>query len=182
MSTPLTQTYSDYLVSDVMDFLITLERFVGPDVHSEDDERYDFNLQYWIQKPLECWPRDDAEAKLIATSIATYNFNNYKVLKRYHELDADDKAEVDSWMFLVGMVWKGTCPSFYKLSIRNDLVKAVRVGKYTHVPTGVYKYTPVLPEEPKGGMDELGVNAMKPLANRKVVIGCLDSRSVQNVP
>jgi hypothetical protein len=31
----------------------------------------------------------DVEAKL----IATYNFNNYEVPKRYHELDADDEQE-----------------------------------------------------------------------------------------
>jgi hypothetical protein len=78
-------------------------------------------------------------------------------------------------MFLAGMVWKGTRPSFYKLSIGSDLVEAVRAGKYPPVPTRVYKYTPILPEEPEGGMDELGVNAMNPLANRKVVIGCLEA-------
>jgi hypothetical protein len=130
----------------------------------------------------ESWLRDDAEAKLIATSIATYNFNNYEVPKRYHELDTDDKGEVDPCfvvhdpMFLAGMVWRGTCPSFYKLLIGSNLVKAVRVGKYPHIPTRVYRYTPVLPEEPEGGMDELGVNAMKPLANnQRVVIGCLEA-------
>jgi hypothetical protein len=129
----------------------------------------------------ESWLRDDAEAKLIATSIATYNFNNYEVPKRYHELDTDDKGEVDPCfvvhdpMFLAGMVWRGTCPSFYKLSIGSNLVKAVRVGKYPHIPTRVYRYTPVLPEEPEGGMDKLSMNAMKPLANRRLVIGCLEA-------
>jgi hypothetical protein len=177
-------TYSNYLVSDTINLLITFERFVGLNVPSEDDEvdpNSNFDLQYWIQKPVESWPRDDAEAKLIATSIATYNFNNYEVPKRYHELDADDIGGADPYfmvhdpMFLAGMVWKGTRPSFYKLSIGSDLVNAIRVGKYPHVPTMVYRYTPVLPEDPEGGMDELGVNAMKPLANRRVVIGCLEA-------
>ncbi|KIM83950.1 hypothetical protein PILCRDRAFT_87885 [Piloderma croceum F 1598] len=111
--------------------------------------------------PVESWPRDDAEAKLIAAAIATYNFNNYEVPKRYHELDADDKQEVDPFFvvhdpsFLAGMTWEGTRPSFYKLSIGSDLVKAVRVGTYPRVPTRVYKYTPVFPEKPEGGMDKL---------------------------
>jgi hypothetical protein len=78
-------------------------------------------------------------------------------------------------MFLAGIVWKGTRPSFYKLSIGSVLVKAVRVGKYPHVPTRVHRYTPVLPEEPVGDIDELEVDAMKPLANRRVVIGCLEA-------
>jgi hypothetical protein len=38
----------------------------------------------------------------------------------------------------------------------------------------VYKYMPILPDEPEGGMDELGVNVMQPLANQRVVIGCLE--------
>jgi hypothetical protein len=179
-------TYSDYNVSDMMNLLISIERFVGLNVYhdpgeDEVDKSSDFDFQYWIQKPLACWPRDDAEAKLIATAIATYDFNNYEVPNLYHELDADDKEEVDPCfvvhdpMFLPGIVWKGTRPSFYKLSIGSNLVKAVRDGKYPRVPTRVYKYTPILPDEPEGGMDELGVNVMQPLANRRVVIGCLEA-------
>jgi hypothetical protein len=177
-------TYSNYVATEMMNLVITQERFVGLDVHydSEEDkvDTKDFDLQDWIHKPLACWPRDDAEAKLIATSIATYGFNNYEVPKLYYEdaddvgLDEDPCFIVQDPMFLPGIVWKGTRPSFYKLSIGSDLVDAVRVGKYPHVPTRIYKYTPILPEEPEGGMDELGVNAMKPLANRKVVIGCLE--------
>ena len=180
-------TYSDGLVSDMINLLITLERFVGRNLLLYDsegdgvDNKFDFDLQYWIQKPVACWPRDDAEAKLIAASIAAYNFNNYEVPKLYDELEPDDKPEVDPCfvvhdpMFLPGIVWKGTRPSFYKLSIGSSLVEAVRDGKYPHVPTRVYKYTPTLPEEPEGGMDEVGANAMKSLANRKVVIGCLEA-------
>jgi hypothetical protein len=140
-------TYSDYLVSDMMNLLITLERFVGLDVHYDSEEdavdtKYKFDLQDWIQKPLACWPRDDAEAKLIATAIASYDFNNYEVPKRYLE-DAGERGVEDPCfvvqdpMFMAGMVWKGTCPSFYKLSIGSDLVKAVQAGKYPHVPTRV---------------------------------------------
>jgi hypothetical protein len=147
----------------------------------EDHIESNFDLQYWIQRPVESWPRDDAEAKLIAAAIATYNFNNYEVPKLYHERDEEDKEEVDPYfmvhdpMFLAGMTWKGTRPSFYKLSIGSDLIKAVQAGKYPCAPTRVYRYTPVLPEEPEGGMDKLWMNAMKPLANRRVVIGCLEA-------
>jgi hypothetical protein len=141
-------TYSDYNISDMMNLLISLKCFVGLNVHYDSGEdkvnkSSNFNFQYWIQKPLACWPRDDAEAKLIATAIATYNFNNYEVPNLYHELDADYKEEVDPCfvvhdpMFLPGIVWKGTRPSFYKLSIRSNLVKAVQDGKYPCIQTGI---------------------------------------------
>jgi hypothetical protein len=39
----------------------------------------------------------------------------------------------------------------------------------------VYEYTPVLPEEPLGDMVKLWFNAMKPLANLRVVIECLNA-------
>jgi hypothetical protein len=140
--------HSDCLVSDMVHLLITLERFVGLNIPSQDDDvdpKSNFDLQYWIKKPVKSWPRDDAEAKLIAAAIATYNFNNYEVPKRYHELDADDKQKVDPLFvvhdpsFLAGMTWEGTRPSFYKLSIGSELVNAVRVGTYPRVPTMVYK-------------------------------------------
>jgi hypothetical protein len=73
------------------------------------------------------------------------------------------------------MTWKGTCPSFYKISIGSDLVKAVQAGKYPRAPTRIYRYTPVLPEELNGGMDKFGIKAMQLLANRRVVIGCLEA-------
>jgi hypothetical protein len=116
---------------------------------------------------------------LIANAIATYNFNNYEVPKLYHNRDKeynklypDPCFMVHDPIFLAGMAWKGTHPSFYKISIGSDLVKAVQAGKYPRTPTRVYRYTPVLPE---GGMDKLGVSAMKPLANRRVIIGCLEA-------
>ena len=130
---------------------------------------------------MESWPRDDAEAKLIVAAIMTYNFNNYKVLKRYHELNVDDKWEMDPVFmvhdpsFLVGMSWEENCPSFYVLSVGSDLVKAVRVGTYPCIPTRVCKYTPVLLEEPDGGMDKLWINVMKLLANWRLVIRCLEA-------
>ncbi|KIM90386.1 hypothetical protein PILCRDRAFT_1697 [Piloderma croceum F 1598] len=172
--------YSDYLVSNMISLPITLERFVGLNVPFEDDAESKLDIEDWIRRPLESWPRDDAEAKLIALAIATYNFNNYEVPKRYHEKHKGQPRVgpdfmVHDPMFLAGMVWQGTRPSFYKLSIGSDLVKAVRAGKYPHTPTRVYRYTPVFPEEPEGGMDKLWMNAMKPLANRRVVVQCLEA-------
>ena len=135
------QTYPNYLISYMISLLVTLERFIGMNVPFEDHIESNFDLQYWIQRPVESWPRDDAEAKLIAAAIATYNFNNYEVSKLYHERDEEDKEEVDPYfmvhdpMFLAGMTWKGTRQSFYKLSIGSDLVKAVQAGKYPCAPT-----------------------------------------------
>jgi hypothetical protein len=134
----------------MMNLLITLERFVGLDVHYDSEEdvvdmKYKFDIQDWIQKPLACWPRDDAEAKLIATAIATYNFNNYEVRKRYLE-NADKRGVEDPCfvvqdpMFMAGMVWKGTRPSFYKLSIGSDLFRLENTPTYQrgYISTRLY--------------------------------------------
>ena len=170
------------LVSQTISLLITHECFVGLNIPRwEEGAESKFDLEQWRKRPVDTWPRDDAEAKLIANAIATYNFNNYEVPKLYDELDDEDKEYVDPYfmvhdpIFLAGMAWKGTRPSFYKISIGNDLVKAVQAGRYPSAPTRVYRYTPVLPEEPEGGVDKLGMNVMKPLTNRKVVIGCLEA-------
>jgi len=129
---------------------------------------------------VDIWPRDDAEAKLVATAIATYNYNNHIAPKKYKPLPWDNPDEISSFfkvrdpLFIPGMAWKDTCPSFYKMSIGSDFVNAVNKGRYPHTPTSVYRYRPVLPEEQAGGMDGLRLNAMKPLVNRRIVIGCLE--------
>jgi len=57
-------------------------------------------------------------------------------------------------MFLAECAWKGTHPSFYKISIGSGLVKAAQTEKYPRA-LRVYGYTPVLPEETEGGVDKL---------------------------
>jgi hypothetical protein len=174
--------HSNPLITRTISLLITRERFVGLNYPCwEKDEQSKFDYETWRRRPVDTWPVDDAEAKLIANAIATYNFNNYEVPKLYHNRDEEYKPYPDPCfmvhdpIFLAGMAWKGTHPSFYKISIGSDLVKAVQAGKYPCTPTRIYRYTPVLPEELEGGMDKLGMSAMKPLANRRVIIGCLEA-------
>lgn len=174
--------YPNYIVSQIISLLVTFEFFVGLNFPRWEKDESKFDLDHMRSRPRDTWPRDDAEAKLIANAIAAYDFNNYEAPKLYHDLDdEDDKDYVDPYfmvrdpIFLAGMIWKGTCPSFYKISIGSDLVKAVQAGKYPRAPTRIYRYTPILPEEPEGGMDKFGIKAMKPLANRRVVIGCLEA-------
>jgi hypothetical protein len=106
--------------------LATFERFVG--LHTAplgEDQEGSFDIQYWHDKPADAWLRDDAEAKLVATAITTYNFNNYIAPKKYKPLPWDDPNEISSFfkvrkpLFIPGMAWKGTCPSFYKMTISN---------------------------------------------------------------
>jgi hypothetical protein len=171
---------SHNLETRMVNFIVTLERFIGLDtLPLGEDQEGGSDINYWHDKPVNTWPRDDAEAKLIAVAIATCNYNNYIAPKKYRPLPWDDPDEISSFfkvrnpLFIPGMAWKGTRPSFYKISIGRDLVKAVSKGRYPHKPTMVDKYTPVLPENPPGGMDKLWFNAMKPLANRRIIIGCL---------
>jgi len=170
--------HPNYIVSQIISLLVTFEFFVALNYPRWEKYESKFDLEQMRKRPLDTWLRDDAEAKLIANA---YDFNNYKAPKLYHDLDEEKKEDVDPYFMvrdpisLAGMTWKGTCPSFYKISIGSDLVKAVQAGKYPRAPTRIYRYTPVLPEEPNGGMDKFGIKAMQPLANRRVVIGCLEA-------
>src|SRR5882762_1322839 len=173
--------HPNYIVSQIISLLVTFEFFVSLNYPRWEKYESKFDLEQMRKMPLDMWRRDDVEAKLIANAIAAYDFNNYEAPKLYHDLDEENKEYVDPYFMvrdpisLAGMTWKGTCPSFYKISIGSDLVKAVQAGKYPRAPTRIYRYTPVLPEEPDGGMDKFGIKAMQPLANRRVVIGCLEA-------
>lgn len=68
--------------------LATLECFVGLNLPFEKDTESKSDTG-----PVERWPRNDAEAKLIAAAIATYDFNNYEIPKLYQEEEVE--VEVD---------------------------------------------------------------------------------------
>ena len=95
--------------------LITCEHFISlkfPGWEKDEPSKFDFKL--WRRRPLNTWPMDNAEAKSIANTIATYNFNNYQVPKLYHNLDEEYNLYPDQCfmvhdpIFLAGMAWKGT--------------------------------------------------------------------------
>jgi hypothetical protein len=120
--------------TDMITFLATFERFIGVDtLPLGEDKDGSFDDLYWKDKPVDTWPRDDAEAKLVATAIAAYN---YIAPKKYKPLPWDNREEISSFfrvrdpLFIPGMAWKGTCPSFYKILIGRDLVKAANKGRY----------------------------------------------------
>jgi hypothetical protein len=123
--------YPNHLVSQIISLLVTFEFFVGLNYPRWEKDESKFNLEQMRKRPRDKWPRDDAEAKLIANAITAYDFNNYEAPKLYHDLDEENKEDVDPCFMvhdpisLAGMTWKGTCPSFYKISIGSDLVKAV---------------------------------------------------------
>ena len=133
-------TYADISGSpntemDMITFLGTLERFVGMDtLPLGADNDGSFDDLYWEDKHVNTWPRDDAEVKLVVTSIAAYNYNNYIAPKKYKPFPWDNPEEISSFfrvqdpLFIPGMAWKGTHPSFYKILIGRNLVKAVNKG------------------------------------------------------
>lgn len=78
-------------------------------------------------------------------------------------------------LFTPGMAWKDALSVILQNIDWQRSSKAVNKGRYPHTPTRVYKYIPVLPEELEGSTDGLRLNAMKPLVNGKLVIGCLEA-------
>jgi hypothetical protein len=73
-------------------------------------------------------------------------------------------------MFLAGIEWCGKELVHRSINYRSAAISSKLFGLENR-NEGISVH-PVLSEEPLGGMDELGVDEMKPLANWKVVIGC----------
>jgi hypothetical protein len=103
--------YPNYIVSHIISLLITFELFAALNYPRWDKYESKFDLKQMRKRPLDTWPRDDAEAKLIANAIAAYDFNNYEAPKLYHDLDEEDKEDVDPYFMvrdpisLAGMTW-----------------------------------------------------------------------------
>ena len=105
----------------------------------------------------------DPEPKLIAGGIAAfYNNNNTRV--RILML-----APLQSKV-IPGITMKGTMPTFYRIPVTADLVRAVQLGEYPAQETIVYAHTPAVPRPARRYTD-----GMKPLDNRRVVLACYEA-------
>ena len=65
-----------------------------------------------------------------------------------------------------GIVMDGTMPTFYKIPITDELVRAVESGEKPNLETVVHVYVPEV-QRPEEGM--------KPLDNRVIILSCFEA-------
>ena len=101
----------------------------------------------------------DPEPRLISDAIAAFHNNNIMRVKR---LGTNPVAS----QILPGIVMDGTMPTFYKIPITNELVRAVESGEKPELETVVHVYVPEVPRPEEG---------MKPLDNRVTILSCFEA-------
>lgn len=103
-----------------------------------------------------------AEPQLIAAAIGAYHKNEYH--RRVVGLPPPE-----SQTFL-GVIMRGTAPSFYKITIPKELWLAVMTGRYPQQTTVVRKVTSPFPDVRVA----LGREGMVSLENRRVTLKCFE--------
>ena len=101
----------------------------------------------------------DPEARLISETIAAFQNNNGIRVKR---LGIDPLIS----KVMPGIVMDGTMPTFYKIPVTPELVKAVESGERPEEETVVYVYRPDVPRPEEG---------MRPLDNRYILLSCFEA-------
>ncbi|KAH9012853.1 hypothetical protein EDB83DRAFT_323952 [Lactarius deliciosus] len=104
----------------------------------------------------------DPEAQLIAQAIAAFQYNN-RLLLRIGKAPIRVKA-------IPGIIILGTTPTFYKITVTQDLVDAIETSQYPANPTTVHRLVP-----PVDDLDGLGRDGMQPLNNRTVILGLFEA-------
>ncbi|KAF8556496.1 hypothetical protein OG21DRAFT_615014 [Imleria badia] len=104
----------------------------------------------------------DPEPQLIAEAIAAFQHNNTR-LQRIGVQPIQKKT-------IPGITMIGSTPTFYKITITQDLVEAVETAQYPANVTTVHKLVP-----PVDDLARLSQNGMKPLNNRAVILRCFEA-------
>jgi hypothetical protein len=106
-------------------------------------------------------PLDDPEPHIIAAAIAAYTANNKYRLHRDH-------LPPLSAITFPAITLTDTNFMFYKITVTDELCRAVASGIYPVTKTEVLRYGPVLPSYPLNP-------PMYPLKNRAVLLACLEA-------
>jgi hypothetical protein len=101
----------------------------------------------------------NAEAQLIAEAIAAFQYNN---IRRKDVLDID---VLDSYLF-PGITMVGTYPTFYKITVTNQLDTAISHGDKPKETTYVERFNPI------EGLEK--IEGMKPIKNRIRILKCFE--------
>jgi hypothetical protein len=101
----------------------------------------------------------DPEPRLISGTIAAFHNDN---MRRVKDLGTDPLAS----KVMPGIVMDGSMPTFYKVPVTPELVKAVESGERPEQETVVYAHLPQVPRPEEG---------MKPLDNRYIILSCFEA-------
>ncbi|KAG0694822.1 hypothetical protein DFH29DRAFT_300646 [Suillus ampliporus] len=105
----------------------------------------------------------DTEPQLIAEAIAAFAANNLTHQQTLGQRPLDSKV-------MVGIVMKGTAPTFYKVEVTAALVTTVAGGVYPEAQTTVYAHIPNIPRPNRRWRE-----GMRPLDNRAVIMSCYEA-------
>ena len=101
----------------------------------------------------------DPEPRLISDAIGAFHQDNVMRAKRLGTNALPSKI-------MPGIVMDGTMPTFYKIPITAELVRAVAAGERPEQETIIHAYRPEVPRPEEG---------MKPLDNRHIILSCFSS-------
>jgi hypothetical protein len=102
----------------------------------------------------------DPEARLVSDTIAAFYNNNAMRVKRLGTDPLTSKV-------MPGIVMDGTMPTFYKIPVTHELVRAVESGERPEEETTVvHAYRPEVPRPEEG---------MRPLDNRYIILSCFEA-------
>lgn len=101
----------------------------------------------------------DLEPRLISDAIAAFHNDNIMRMERLRTTPLASKV-------MPGIVMHGTMPTFYKIPITTELVKAVEAGEQPEQETVVHACVPEVPQPEEG---------MKPLDNRNIILSCFEA-------
>ena len=101
----------------------------------------------------------DPEPRLISDAIAAFHNDN---IRRMKDLGTDPIAS----KVMPGIVMDGSMPTFYKIPVTPELVRAVESGKRPEQETVLYACRPEVPRPEQ---------FMKPLDNRYIILSCYEA-------
>lgn len=104
----------------------------------------------------------DPEPQLIAEAIAAFQYNNSALKKRGLQPLAQRT--------IPGITMIGSTPTFYKITVTQDLIAAIQVGQYPETPTIVHRLL-----LPVANIVTLPNYGMRPLKNRAVILRCFEA-------
>lgn len=137
----------------------------GTDLHAKTDvcvmDR-NLGILLLVQEDKRHLESKDPEPQLIAEAIAAFQSNNSR-LRRLGQQPLAQKT-------IPGITMVGSTPTFYKITVTQDLIDAIQVGEYPGTPTTVDKLLP-----PVADIAELSQFGMRPLDNRAVIISCFEA-------
>ncbi|KAH9828701.1 uncharacterized protein C8Q71DRAFT_457732 [Rhodofomes roseus] len=135
------------------------ERHAMADVCIVDDANI---TRFLVQEDKRHADHPDSEPQLIAVAVAAFSNNNHA---RIRCLGASALASE----VICGIIMKGTMPTFYRIPITLDLVRAVQMGEYPARETVVFAHVPAVPRPARRYIE-----GMTPLDNRAVVLACFE--------